>query len=289
MGICNITPDSFSDGGQYFELDSAKARIEQLIGEGADIIDIGGESTRPGSLPISAPEQLRRVLEVARWASSRACVSIDTTNAEVAHACVEAGVHAVNDVSMLADPAIARVAATFDATLILSHARAPQAAMHGDGGWPLTAYRNIVEDVLRDWHKAAAVAASQGVPRHALIMDPGLGFSKASRHSFELLRRLPLLVSSLGPEIPVLVGASHKSFLTLIDRDAAPSQRAGASLVAALHAVRSGARIVRVHDVRATRQAIDLDIALGTLWGAPVDKPQGTRAQPSAATPGRLS
>ena len=279
MGVCNVTPDSFSDGGRFLGIESARAHIEQLLSEGADIIDIGGESTRPGSVPVPAKEQLDRVLDVVRWAAERTCVSIDTTSPEVAAACLDAGAAAVNDVSLLADPELASVAAGSGATLILSHARAPQTKMTGFGGWPLSAYDDIVRDVLADWERAAELALARGLPRASLVMDPGLGFSKASRHSFELLRRSSELVSAMDTRggVPVLIGASRKSFLTLVDRhlaphdsqpaDAQPVDRLGSSIAAALHAVRCGVRIVRVHDVRATRQALDMDIVLGTAPG----------------------
>lgn len=276
MGVCNVTPDSFSDGGRFMGRDAARAQIDRLIEEGADIVDIGGESTRPGSQPVPAREQLDRVLDVVRWAASRTCVSIDTTSAEVAAACLDAGAQAVNDVSLLADPQLAAVTAGSGATLILSHARAPQSSMRGFGGWRLEAYDDIVTDVLADWERAAAKAGELGLPRTSLVMDPGLGFSKASRHSFELLRRAPELVAAMRArgDVPVLFGASRKSFLTLISAsepadkavDAAEG-RIGASIMAAVHAVRSGVRIVRVHDVRATRQAIDMDVVLGVVPG----------------------
>jgi len=172
-------------------------------------------------------------------------------------------------VSLLADPELASVAAGSGAALILSHARAPQANMSGFGGWPLSAYDDIVRDVLADWERAAEVACARGLPRESLVMDPGLGFSKASRHSFELLRRSRELVSAMESRggVPVLIGASRKSFLTLVDRDAAPADRIGASIAAAVHAVRCGVKLVRVHDVRATRQALDMDVVLGTAPG----------------------
>lgn len=283
MGVCNVTPDSFSDGGRYLDRDRAQARVEQLIAEGADIVDIGGESTRPGSQPVPAKEQLARVLEIVRWAAERTCVSIDTTSAEVAAACLDAGAHLVNDVSLLADPELASVTAGSGAALVLSHARAPQSKMAGSGGWPLSAYDDVVRDVLADWERAANVAAARGLPREALVMDPGLGFSKASRHSLELLRRARELVTGVGPDVPVLIGASNKSFLTLIDRGAEAGDRTGASIMAAVHAVRCGVRIVRVHEVRATRQAIDLDVVLGTAPGHAdrADLPLGASAPPA--------
>lgn len=283
MGVCNVTPDSFSDGGRYLDRDRAQARVEQLIAEGADIVDVGGESTRPGSQPVPAKEQLARVLEIVRWAAERTCVSIDTTSAEVAAACLDAGAHLVNDVSLLADPELASVTAGSGAALVLSHARAPQSKMAGSGGWPLSAYDDVVRDVLADWERAANVAAARGLPREALVMDPGLGFSKASRHSLELLRRARELVTGVGPDVPVLIGASNKSFLTLIDRGAEAGDRTGASIMAAVHAVRCGVRIVRVHEVRATRQAIDLDVVLGTAPGHAdrADLPLGASAPPA--------
>lgn len=265
MGVCNVTPDSFSDGGRFLGREAAVAHVEQLLREGADIIDVGGESTRPGSSPVPAAEQLARVLDVVRWAAERTIVSIDTTSPEVAAACLDAGAHAVNDVSLLADEGLARVAAGSGAALILSHARAPQDKMTGFGGWPMSAYDDVVADVLADWERAAARAMALGVPRDALVMDPGLGFSKASRHSLNLLRRADELVRAL--DVPVLIGASRKSFLTLVDKDAPPADRVGASIMAAVHAARVGVKIVRVHDVRATRQAVDLDTVLHTPVG----------------------
>jgi len=273
MGVCNVTPDSFSDGGRFLDRDQARARVDQLIAEGADIVDVGGESTRPGSQPVPAAEQLARVLDVVRYAAERTCVSIDTTSPEVAATCLDAGAHAVNDVSLLANPDLASVTAGSGAMLILSHARAPQAKMGGFGGWPLSAYDDIVRDVLADWERAAETAAKLGLPRAALVMDPGLGFSKASRHSFELLRRAREIVAAMSSErtehgdVPVLFGASRKSFLTLVDRGAEPADRTGASIAAAVHAVRCGVKIVRVHDVRATRQAIDMEVVLSTAPG----------------------
>jgi dihydropteroate synthase len=265
MGVCNVTPDSFSDGGKYFDRLAAFARVDELVREGADIVDIGGESTRPRAPRVAPEVQLARVLEVVRYASSRACVSIDTTSATVAAACLDAGAHAVNDVSLLEDEDLARVAAGSGAALVLSHARAPQEKMTGFGGWPASAYDDVVKEVLADWERAASRCAALGVPREALVMDPGLGFSKASRHSFELLRRAREIVQAL--DVPVLFGASRKSFLTLVDRDASPGERIGASIMAAVHAARSGVSIVRVHDVRATRQALDLDVVLGVPPG----------------------
>jgi dihydropteroate synthase len=276
MGVCNVTPDSFSDGGRFLGREEARARVAALLAEGADIVDIGGESTRPGARPVEPREQLERVLDLVLWASKRTCVSIDTTSPEVAAACLDAGAHAVNDVSLLADPALGGVTAGSGAALVLSHARAPQETMAGFGKWPLSAYGDVVKDVLADWERAAAQAFALGLPRESLVMDPGLGFSKASQHSLELLRRASELVSAMG-DVPVLFGASRKSFLTLASGAGSsaspspalppPAERLGASIAAAVHAARAGVRILRVHDVRATRQAVDMSVVLDTPPG----------------------
>lgn len=277
MGVCNVTPDSFSDGGKYFDPEEARVRVDQLLAEGADILDIGGESTRPGSKPVPPREQLDRVLPIIRYAAERgACVSVDTTSPEVAAAALDAGAHAVNDVSLLRDADLARVVAGSGGVLVLSHARVPQDVMTtfggtsfpqetGYGDFPLGAYKDdVVKDVASEWERAAARCAELGLPRDALVMDPGLGFSKTARHSLELVRRARQLVALIDERghVPVLFGASRKSFLTLVDRDAGPSEREGASITAALHAAAAGVEILRVHDVRTTRQAIDLSIVL---------------------------
>lgn len=262
MGICNVTPDSFSDGGRYHGHVDAKCHVDALLRDGADILDIGGESTRPGAPSVSPALQLERVLPVVAYAAARACVSVDTTSPVVAAACLDAGAHAVNDVSLLADSELASVCAANGAALVLSHARGPQSTMAGFGKWPSTAYGDVVREVLAEWELAAQRAAACGLAREALVMDPGLGFSKSARHSMELLRRVGELAAAL--DVPVLVGASRKSFLTLVDHEAAPAEREGASTMAALHAARHGVRVLRVHDVRAVRQALDLEIVLST-------------------------
>jgi dihydropteroate synthase len=256
MGICNVTPDSFSDGGLHFSPEAARARVDELLAEGADIIDIGGESTRPGAEPIPATAQIGRVLDVVRYSAGRgACVSIDTANPEVAAAALDAGASVVNDVSCLLDGALARVVADSGAALILMHARGTQKDMAGFSRYDDRAYGDVVADVVREWEAAAERARSSGVPSDRLVMDPGFGFAKNARHSLELLARLEEIVRALRDGVPVAVGASRKSFL---DRSADPKHRLGASIAAALHAARAGASILRVHDVRATAQALDL-------------------------------
>jgi dihydropteroate synthase len=264
MGVCNVTPDSFSDGGAFLAPEAARARVDALMGEGADIIDIGGESTRPRAEPVPAETQIARVLDVVRYAAGRgACVSIDTTSPEVAAACLDAGACAVNDVSCLVDDRLAQVVAGSGAMLVLMHARGLQKDMRGFSRYADDAYGDVVHDVCAEWEAAAARARSLGVPRDALVMDPGFGFAKNARHSTELLARLAEVVSAVA--VPVAVGASRKSFLAQVDKDVAPNERLGASIAAAIYAARAGARILRVHDVRATRQAVDLDLQLGAI------------------------
>jgi dihydropteroate synthase len=262
MGVCNVTPDSFSDGGRYLAPEAARARVDELLAEGADIVDVGGESTRPSAAAVSAHEQLTRVLDVVKYAVSRgACVSVDTGSPEVAAACFKAGADAVNDTTCLRDADIASVVASEGGALVLMHARGTQQAMRGFSQYPDDAYDDVVGDVCAEWEEAAGRARSLGVPGAAIVMDPGLGFAKNARHSTELLARLGEVVTTVG--VPVAVGTSRKSFLAVVDPDAAPTERIGASIAAALHAANAGAAILRVHDVRATRQAVDLAARLG--------------------------
>jgi dihydropteroate synthase len=285
MGICNVTPDSFSDGGLHYAPEAARARVDQLMAEGADIIDVGGESTRPRAEPVAPQVQIGRVLDVVRYAAGLgACVSIDTTAPEVAAACLDAGASVVNDVSCLLDGALARVVAASGAALILMHARGVQKEMAGFSSYPDDAYGDVVRDVCAEWESAAERARSAGVARDAVVMDPGLGFAKNARHSLGLLARLDEIVRAVG--VPVAVGASRKSFLAVAAEAPArsgaqpesvpPAERLGASIAAAIHAARAGASILRVHDLRATRQAIDLERAMA-----------GGRPSDAAGAPGK--
>jgi dihydropteroate synthase len=256
VGVCNVTPDSFSDGGKHFSFEAACKRIDELLAEGADAVDIGAESTRPGARPIPPDEQLERMLRVVRWAAEKTCVTVDTTSAEVAAPCLEAGAAAVNDVSCLSDVRLAEVVRGAGAVLVLMHARGTQAEMKGFSAYPEDGYRDVVDEVLAEWGRAADRATADGLPRAALVMDPGLGFAKSAKQSLELVRRTGEIVRRL--DVPVLLGASRKSFLRVVDEAAEPTERIGASLAAAAFAASAGAALVRVHDVRATRQAIDM-------------------------------
>lgn len=257
MGVCNVTPDSFSDGGRYLGAEAARARVDELLAEGADIIDVGGESTRPGAAPVPAVEQLSRILDVVRHAVERgACVSVDTTQPEVAAACLDAGACVVNDVSCLRNVDLAKVVAANVAGLILMHSRGTQEEMRGFSKYPDDAYGDVVADVCREWLAAAEVAVGCGVQWPGIVMDPGLGFAKNARQSMALLSRLTEVAEAV--RAPVAVGASRKSFLLSVDAKAPPTERIGASLAAAHWAADRGARVLRVHDVRATAQMVDL-------------------------------
>jgi dihydropteroate synthase len=270
MGICNVTPDSFSDGGEAFSREDARARVDLLLHEGADIVDIGGESTRPRAPAVPPEEQLARVLDTVRYAVSRApaysaCVSIDTQDPAVARACLEVGASAVNDVSCLRDEKLADEIVRSDAAYILMHARGSQSEMPGFSDYR-GAYADVLDDVTAEWENAAQRAAGRGLARDALLMDPGLGFAKNAAQSLLLLQRIAEIVARV--RVAVVVGASRKSFLQLADAGAEPSQRTAASLEAAVFAARHGAKVLRVHDVRATRQALAMNRLLSTASGA---------------------
>ncbi len=248
MGIVNVTPDSFSDGGRYLDPAAAIERCHELLAEGADMLDLGAESTRPGSLPVAADEQWRRlepVLQSLSKARPEAVLSIDTRTAAVAERALALGVRIVNDVSSLSDPAMAAVVARTGAGLVLMHMRGTPENMQRD-----TAYGDVTLEVAAFLGERLARAEAGGVARECVAFDPGIGFGKSAAGSVELLARLAELVA-LGR--PVLVGASRKSFLGRLSGDDGPSaERVPASLAAAALAVFEGAQLLRVHDVAAT-------------------------------------
>jgi dihydropteroate synthase len=257
MGVCNVTPDSFSDGGRYLGAKEARARVDELLAEAADVVDIGGESTRPGAAPVPPKDQLARVRDVVMYAADRGvCVSIDTTSPEVAAACLDAGACAVNDVSCLREDDLAKVVASSGAALVIMHTRGTQAEMRGFSAYVDDAYGDdVVGTVIQEWRMAAGRAQAAGLADGAIWMDPGLGFAKNARHSMEILRHIARFEASIPHG--VLLGASRKSFLVLVDPGAGPEERIGASIAAAVHAS-AAVDMLRVHDVRATAQAIDL-------------------------------
>ncbi len=251
MGIVNVTPDSFSDGGRFLDPQAAIAHGMRLWAEGADILDIGGESTRPGADRIPAREEQDRVLPVISvLAAQGGLVSIDTMNATTAVAAVAAGARIVNDVSGgLADPEMLAAVATTDADIVLGHWRGHSLDMYREAS-----YTDLVREVTRELLGRIDAAAAAGIAPSRVILDPGIGFGKRGAQNWETLRALPQL-TGLGPR--VLVGTSRKRFLgELLGEDADPARRDLATAVTSALAARDGAWAVRVHDVRATRDAL---------------------------------
>ncbi len=265
MGILNRTPDSFSDGGRFLADEAARARIDDLLREGADLVDVGAESTRPGAPPVSAAEQIERIGGAVRDVVARgALASIDTTSPAVAERALADGARVVNSVALEPAAELGAIAARYGASLVLMHCRGPMTAMRGFSVYDDDAYADVVADVAREWTAAAERARSAGLPREDLVLDPGLGFAKNARQSLALCARLGELVA-LGH--PVLVGPSRKSFLASAARlpDGSlppPDQRLGATIAAAIACARRGASILRVHDVGAVRQALAADRAI---------------------------
>lgn len=262
MGIVNTTPDSFSDGGEAFALDDAVRRAERLIEEGADILDIGGESTRPGSERVSADEEIDRIIPVIRAVVSRfdVPVSVDTSKAAVATAALESGAEIVNDISGLRfDPQVADAAAAKGAGLVLMHSRGEFSEMHSQ-----TPVADIFAEVENGLRESIEIAVSRGVSHDKIALDVGIGFGKTVEQNLSLIANLDRIVKKFE-EFPMLVGASRKSFIGKLCNEPDPGERLGGSLAAAIAAVKNGAKILRVHDVRETRQAPKTAKALGLL------------------------
>lgn len=267
MGVVNMTPDSFSDGGQFASFEEAAQHALDLVEQGASVIDVGGESTRPGAQPVSAEEQIRRVVPtISRIrARSHVAISIDTTNATVAAAALDAGADFVNDVSAGTDdrdmfPLLARRGA---GVVLMHRLAAPQDDSYSDRYERAPEYTDVVRAVTDFLLARAEVAMAAGIARESIALDPGLGFGKSVAQNFELVARTSEL-AALG--YPVLVGASRKSFLGAVSGRADPEQRIIGSVVAAVAAYGGGARIVRAHDVGAHREA--LLVAHAVLKGA---------------------
>jgi dihydropteroate synthase len=261
MGVLNVTPDSFSDGGQFFSLAGALAHAEQMIDEGADIIDIGGESTRPGSNFVSEEEELCRVIPVIeRLANLSAPISIDTTKPEVARIALEAGAEIVNDISGLRfDHAIAEVAAKAKAGLILMHSRGTPKDMQ-----QMPAMEHALNEVIAGLRESIALAERIGVARQNIAIDPGIGFGKTVEQNLELIVGLNQLAHQL-PDLPVLIGTSRKSFLGKLLNGARADERIHGTTATIVAAVLSGAHIVRVHDVKSAVEAIKVADAIRSV------------------------
>jgi len=259
MGIVNVTPDSFSDGNQFLDPDKAIAHAEEMIAEGADIIDVGGESTRPGGAAIvSAEEELKRVLPVIEHLTRRSDIpiSIDTTKAEVARAALDAGALIVNDVSALRfDFHVADEAAKVGAGLVLMHSRGTPATMH-----KLPPVADIFHEVAKSLRSSISMAERRGVKPESIVIDPGIGFGKSQEQNIELIAKLDQIIAAF-PDFPLLIGTSRKSFIgrILADENGEPApapKRLAGSLATITAAILKGAHIVRVHDVKAAVQTV---------------------------------
>jgi dihydropteroate synthase len=267
MGVLNITPDSFSDGGQFLSPDRAVEHALQMIAEGADIIDIGGESTRPGSEFVSEAEELRRVLPVIKKLTAPASVpiSVDTTKASVAHAVLDAGAEIINDISALRfDPAIAVEVKTAKAGLVLMHSRGTPKTMQ-----QLPPVADIVKEVIADLHESLTIAEQRGVPSEYIAIDPGIGFGKTAEQNVELIAHLDRLVDEFAA-FPLLIGTSRKSFIGKLLDGAPADQRIYGTVASIAASVLKGAHIVRVHDVKAAVDAIKVADAVKRTWGTKI-------------------
>ncbi|MBB5723316.1 dihydropteroate synthase [Loktanella ponticola] len=257
MGILNVTPDSFSDGGTIASVAEAVDRAK-IMAQDADIIDIGGESTRPGATEVSIKDEINRtapVIRAIRDAGITTPISIDTRKALVARAALEAGANMVNDVSaMRFDPEIAGVAADADCPICLMHSQGLPDTMQDNPD-----YADVVFDVFDHLAAQIAVAEAAGIRRENLITDPGIGFGKTLQHNLSLVRDLAIY-HDLG--LPILLGASRKRFIGTISGEDDAAQRLGGSIAVALHGAAQGAQILRVHDVKQTKQALSLQLAL---------------------------
>lgn len=251
LGVLNVTPDSFSDGGRFATVEAAVAHARRLVAEGADMLDVGGESTRPGADPVPADEEMRRVLPVLerlRRELPDVPLSIDTSKPEVAAAALAAGAAVINDVTGLRQPEMVELLVRTGAGAIVMHMRGTPKTMQDN-----PVYEDVVAEVAAFLRDACARAEAAGVPREALVVDPGLGFGKTFEHNWTLLRRLPEL-GALG--YPVLVGPSRKGFLGAALGGAPPEARDVATAAACVLAWIRGARLFRVHAVAPTRDAL---------------------------------
>jgi dihydropteroate synthase len=273
MGIMNFTPDSFFDGGELTSVDVALNRARLLLMEGARILDVGGESTRPGADPVSVKEELERVLPFIRQASKAGSgpLSIDTRRAAVAREALRSGAQIVNDVSGLRhDPGLAKVVAEVGAGLVLSHMRGTPATMS-----ELAEYGDVAEEVTQELGASLSLALDAGIPKERIVVDPGIGFSKTGGQSLDLLRNLASL-QVLG--CPIMVGPSRKSFIGEVT-GLPPTERLPGTLAACVLAFSWGARIFRVHDVAPIVQGLSVTQAIFGAWPRDGVRPRkGSRA-----------
>lgn len=259
MGILNVTPDSFSDGGQYSDVDAAVLQARRMLDEGADIIDIGGESTRPGSEPVAADAQIQRVVPVIaairRQVSADIPISIDTTLSAVARAALEAGADIINDISAgRDDEAILALAAETDAPIILMHSHGTPKTMQDN-----PYYDDVVQEVLAALYRQIDAALKAGIKKKRIAIDPGIGFGKRKQDNLDLLAHLDAFVAA---GYPVLLGTSRKRFMGTICDVSEPSELVTATAVTTALGIMAGVQMFRVHDVRENRQAADVAWAI---------------------------
>lgn len=253
MGVLNVTPDSFSDGGRFSTMDCALARAEEMIAEGADMIDVGGESTRPGADPVSAEEEIGRVVPVIERLAKNSDhpISVDTTKAVVARAALQSGAEIVNDISGLRfDARLADEAARARAGLVLMHSRGDFQSMH----W-LEPAEDIMAEVEASLRLSIAEAERRGVERVSIAVDPGIGFSKSQEQNLELIARLDRFARAFAG-FPVLIGTSRKSFIGRLLDGAPAAERLHGTMATVAAAVLGGAHVVRVHDVKAAVETV---------------------------------
>ena len=253
MGILNVTPDSFSDGGRFFSTDSAIAHAEEMVSAGVDILDVGGESTRPGASAVPVDEELHRVIPIVERLAKdyRLPISVDTTRAEVARAALNGGAEIINDISGLRfDSEVANVVAEARAGLVIMHSRGTRETMH-----TLEPVADIMAEVVTNLRDSIEEAERRGVRREAIVLDPGIGFGKSFEQNLQLIARLDQLTAAF-PRFPLLVGASRKSFIGRLLDNAPPEERLHGTMATVTAAVLKGAHIVRVHDVRAAVETV---------------------------------
>lgn len=256
MGILNVTPDSFSDGGLHSRLEDALARAERLVEEGADLIDVGGESTRPGADDVNADTQIQRVCPVVRALVSRGIpVSVDTRLSKVARVACDAGATLVNDMSALSDPGMVRVLEEFGVDVCLGHMQGTPKTMQVSPH-----YESVVDEVRLNLLDAASEAKKAGLAREQIYLDPGFGFGKTFDHNLELFRHLKDFVDT---GFPVLIGISRKGFVGQLMEGASMGERELGNLVLHLLAGQQGVRCIRTHEVKATRDALKI---LSNIW-----------------------
>jgi dihydropteroate synthase len=268
VGVLNVTPDSFSDGGRFASVGAAVAHAETMAEEGADVIDVGGESTRPhGARPVDVDEELKRVLPVItelRRSLPGIPISVDTVKAQVAAAALDKGAQIINDVSgFRLDPEMAKTCAARGAGTVLMHSRGGVSEM---ATYAVAVYDNVVDEVLGELRERVDAALQAGVAEDSIVVDPGIGFSKRSEHSLAVLGALDRL-AAWG--YPVLVGTSRKRFIGELTGASVPAERVHGTTGANIAALERGARLFRVHDVRAARQALDVAWAIKQAEGAP--------------------